>query len=208
MLSTKAPGRSYAKFWFSVIATMTVLGAGRAAADPSARAAIERFERGGIADKYYLIGIGAGLSWANATLFADHKQRLFCVPEKVALAPEQEFDILKRYVQDNPLVADKSVGAVLLSALADAFPCTAEPNHVATQKPEEQSATTLMFIERWLDANSRCRGGAADAPTTAAACAERQRYDTSLNLLGQCYGKRGQIGADMAWHPCGPDSLR
>ena len=70
-----------------------------------------------------MMGTGNGLSWANAGLNSEHKPLLFCVPEKVALTSEQELDILKRYVHENPASADMSLGGVLLSALIDAFPC-------------------------------------------------------------------------------------
>jgi hypothetical protein len=171
------------------------------------RAILDRYERGDPAGRYYLIGIGTGLSWANANLFRDHKPRLFCVPEKVTLAPEQELDILKRYVQRNPNLADKQVGAVLLLALIDAFPCVPEqPKQDAA--PEQQSQATAELIKRWYDANSRCRGGSGDSSATEAACRERDGYDELLSALGQCYGRKGQIGAEMKWHFCGPDSLQ
>ena len=169
----------------AVIATF--LTATPALADPTVRAILDRYERGDPAGRYYLIGIGTGLSWANANLFRDHKPRLFCVPEKVTLAPEQELDILKRYVQRNPNLADKQVGAVLLLALIDAFPCVPEqPKQDAA--PEQQSQATAELIKRWYDANSRCRGGSGDSSATEAACRERDGYDELLSALGQCYG--------------------
>jgi hypothetical protein len=69
------------------------------------------------------MGSGNGFSWANAQLYVDHKIRLFCVPDKVVLTPDQELDILKRYVLEHPIYADASAGGALLAALVDAFPC-------------------------------------------------------------------------------------
>jgi hypothetical protein len=69
-----------------------------------------------------------------------------------------------------------------------------------------EPATTL--IELWYDANSRCRGGSGDSPLTEAACSERERYGSRLDALGRCYGKQGQIGAEMKWHVCSADSFR
>jgi hypothetical protein len=75
----------------------------------------------------------------------------------------------------------------------------------AQTRPPEPAAT---LIELWLDANGRCRGGAGDAARTDAACAERERLGGRLDGLDWCYGKRGQIGAEMQWHRCMSTSLR
>lgn len=56
--------------------------------------------------------------------------------------------------------------------------------------------------------NSACRGGSGDDPRTQRACAERDRVVSALQRAGYCYGRRGQVGAQMSWHRCGPDSLR
>jgi hypothetical protein len=73
---------------------------------------------------------------------------------------------------------------------------------------EQRSEPAATLMELWHDANSRCRGGRGDSPLTEAACSERERYASRLDSLGRCYGKRGQIGAEMKWHVCSPDSLR
>jgi hypothetical protein len=107
----------------AALTALSVLTTTTAVAEPTVSATLERLERGDPAGKYFLMGLGAGLSWANATLNSEHKQLIFCVPEKVALTSEQELDILKRYVQANPEFGNLSVGAVLVAALIDAFPC-------------------------------------------------------------------------------------
>ena len=56
--------------------------------------------------------------------------------------------------------------------------------------------------------NSRCRGGSGDDARTHKARAERDRVVAALQLAGYCFGHRGQVGAQMSWHRCGPDSLR
>ncbi len=38
--------------------------------------------------------------------------------------------------------------------------------------------------------------------------AERDRIVAGLQQAGYCYGRRGQVGAQMSWHRCGLDSLR
>jgi len=63
------------------------------------------------------------------------------------------------------------------------------------------------LIDLWYDANDRCRGGSGDAPLTMAACAEREKLSSRLESLGRYYGKLGQIGAEMEWHICQPNSI-
>ena len=106
-----------------VASALVVLATTPAFAELSAKSILERLAQGDSASKFYLMGNGNGLSWANSALYNKHMPLLFCVPEKVALTSEQELDILKRYVVENPATADRPVGAVLLTALIDAFPC-------------------------------------------------------------------------------------
>lgn len=71
---------------------------------------------------------------------------------------------------------------------------------------QAQSADELIASYRVL--NSACRGGSGDDPRTQKACAERDRIVAGLQQAGYCYGRRGQVGAQMSWHRCGLDSLR
>jgi len=64
------------------------------------------------------------------------------------------------------------------------------------------------LITLYSDANSRCRGGSGDGQDTWVSCAERTEIEERLGRVGQCYGREGQIGADMRWHRCGQGSLR
>jgi Rap1a immunity proteins len=106
-----------------VAAAVAVLATTPAVAEMTAKSMLERLERGDPAGRFFLMGTGNGLSWANAQLYTAHKPRLFCVPDKLALTSDQELDILKRYVREHPTFADMSVGAVLAEAMIDAFPC-------------------------------------------------------------------------------------
>jgi hypothetical protein len=83
-----------------------------------------------------------------------------------------------------------------------------EPVSGTATRAHETSEPTATLIELWYDANSRCRGGPGDSALTDAACSERDRYTSRLDALDRCYGKRGQIGAEMKWHVCASDSLR
>jgi hypothetical protein len=77
-------------------------------------------------------------------------------------------------------------------------------------RARRQASTPNMPLQSLLtlegDANDRCRGGGVD--DIWAACAERTEYVEALHVRGMCYGKQGQIGADMVWHRCGPGSIR
>jgi hypothetical protein len=64
------------------------------------------------------------------------------------------------------------------------------------------------LLARYRSLNSACRGGSGDDPRTQQACVERDRVVAALQRSGYCHGRRGQIGAQMSWHRCGPDSLR
>lgn len=71
-----------------------------------------------------------------------------------------------------------------------------------------QAASGNELIASFRSLNSACRGGSGDDPRTQRACAERDRVASALQQAGYCYGRRGEVGAQMIWHRCGPDSLR
>lgn len=86
----------------------------------------------------YVKGIGDGFVWANALLESTHRERLFCVPEKLDLDSRNYQQILESFLPTLnskvhwPLRTWKSVeevpvGFVLIEALVDAFPCGAAP---------------------------------------------------------------------------------
>lgn len=39
-------------------------------------------------------------------------------------------------------------------------------------------------------------------------CHRRERLVGRLTQAGMCYGKKGQVGAEMHWHRCGPGSFQ
>ena len=65
---------------------------------------------------------------------------------------------------------------------------------------------TMISAEHDLDV--MCRGGSPEEFTTVEACKQRDKLVKMLRGNGFCYGKKGQIGANMQWHKCGPNSLR
>ena len=64
----------------------------------------------------------------------------------------------------------------------------------------------LVAIHRTL--NGMCRGWSGDDPHTQEVCEVHDRVGAVLKHKGHCYGRRGQVGAQMSWHRCGADSLR
>ena len=80
----------------------------------------------------------------------------------------------------------------------------------ATPPPAKarQAEPDRTLIDMWLEADSSCRGGRGDSPKTEAACGERERISARLEKLGNCYGRKGEIGAEMVWHKCEKGSHR
>lgn len=77
---------------------------------------------------------------------------------------------------------------------------------VGASSAKEQTAPEQL-IEQWREQNSLCRGLHGDDPRMQPACDARQRSGRALDAQGWCYGKKDQMGYQMKWHPCGPDSL-
>jgi hypothetical protein len=77
-----------------------------------------------VLENIYLHGIIEGFLWANGKLTLDrHEGPLFCQPQRLALAPEQELSILEEYVKGHPDDADLPLGLLARLALEDTFPC-------------------------------------------------------------------------------------
>jgi hypothetical protein len=64
----------------------------------------------------------------------------------------------------------------------------------------------LIGIERAL--STMCRAWKGDEKHTDEVCAVRDRMGEALNKMGYCYGKEGQVGAEMDWHKCSQHSRR
>jgi hypothetical protein len=70
------------------------------------------------------------------------------------------------------------------------------------------SADPKMLVKLWTKEYEVCRGSYPNDPRRDAACAAMGTYVDKLHAIGWCYGKEGQIRAEMDWHKCGPGSLR
>ncbi len=68
------------------------------------------------------------------------------------------------------------------------------------------SPTDRQLLDQVRSLDSKCRGlppGEDDG-----ACQKRDQIVGRLTERGYCYGLKGQVGADMRWHRCGPRSER
>ncbi len=70
-----------------------------------------------------------------------------------------------------------------------------------------QDAETIRLLQDEAVLNSNCRGGSGDNSETWQACGARDYVGYLLSQRGYCYGKDGQIGAEMEWHQCTTGSL-
>jgi hypothetical protein len=61
------------------------------------------------------------------------------------------------------------------------------------------------LVKRWHFLNGDCRG--SSPPISDRACNERPKVAAQLARRGWCYGKKGEIGAQMVWHHCGKQWL-
>jgi hypothetical protein len=79
--------------------------------------------------RYWVKGLGEGFIWANFKLLAEHRNPLFCPPEKLSLTTESYLDIIDIEIVELSTVAtqkqmdEMSVGVVLTDGLRKRFPC-------------------------------------------------------------------------------------
>jgi hypothetical protein len=79
-------------------------------------------------------------------------------------------------------------------------------------------AATPVYADDWIVQNlikadelldGICRGTAdPDSSDAKLACKARQVVYEAIDKHNWCYGKIGQVGADMRWHKCGKNSQR
>lgn len=94
-----------------------------ASAELSANEFIEKLKGGDQTYKIWLHGIATGLEWANSRIEANGGKPLWCLPAKLGLTPEQEIEMLKRFLEEYPSDGTFPTGMVLMSAYAWTFPC-------------------------------------------------------------------------------------
>lgn len=94
---------------------------GPALADPPAEQFLQsRDDPEGV---LYFTGITVGFAWANARLRQLGEPQLFCAPEHGALNYDQMMNIMSSYIRDHRSTAATPVGATLMLALQEAYPC-------------------------------------------------------------------------------------
>ena len=72
----------------------------------------------------YIVGVSdqAINDEALSTTLSDHTRRYYCLPAEAH--SEQLVLVVKKYLQDHPAKLHLPAGAVTLSALVEAFPCS------------------------------------------------------------------------------------
>jgi len=78
----------------------------------------------------YVSGVGTGVSWANTTLDAKKRERLYCPPPKVALnasnyaeIARQEYDSDKKYYEQLVEFPADAIAYAVLNGLMKQLPC-------------------------------------------------------------------------------------
>lgn len=61
-------------------------------------------------------------------------------------------------------------------------------------------------IAQWQEENGLCRGGSGNSDETTEACGRRDSIAAKLQNVGWCYGRPGEYGYQMHWHPCDESS--
>jgi len=71
----------------------------------------------------YIGFTGLGIFWANEEMKHKGGSGLYCLPDELALQPEQYISILRNYVKKYSFAGEMQMGLVLVQALKDVFPC-------------------------------------------------------------------------------------
>lgn len=76
--------------------------------------------------KAYIAGVGAGYTFANATLEVKGQPQLYCAPERLVQDQALFLTVLEREVKESlqSAPATTPIAIVLLTALEKTFPCT------------------------------------------------------------------------------------
>lgn len=74
--------------------------------------------------------------------------------------------------------------------------------------PAAAAPSVQELLKAEAAANAACRGSTEpESIQTQEECDRRDRLVGRLSQEGMCYGRQGEVGAQMRWHRCGPGSL-
>ncbi|PDT79782.1 hypothetical protein [Sinorhizobium sp. BJ1] len=60
----------------------------------------------------------------------------------------------------------------------------------------------VRLISQWHQENLHCRGSSGNSAETLAACDRRETIGEKLESVSWCYGREGEYGYQLEWHPC------
>lgn len=98
-------------------------------AEATARVFLQRIDEGGTVGEMWAQILNAyanGISWANTHMGNGGQPPMFCQPANLAITAGQNVDILRRYIEINPTIAEAPAGLAMLRALQATFPCPAQ----------------------------------------------------------------------------------
>jgi hypothetical protein len=105
------------------LTVLALIAASPVRAEISTQDALKDYDSGSKIVITYIQGLRQGLEWANAGNRHINQRPLYCPPPKLALSLQQYVSVLKDYMSKHPQLNEEPVGASLLMAAQDAFPC-------------------------------------------------------------------------------------
>jgi hypothetical protein len=177
-----------------------------------------------------LLGYASMGLWVSVILYGNHLYQLHVGKQvRAILSKESSENAIPQLVRRGGTSSGVAIGYLVAFGLIGWMSTASEPraflsalmnqsqpsfNGAAkkgapTDSTQEAIPTAVQsLLELWEKQNAKCRGGSGDEPETLRMCDARDETSRRLDKLDYCYGKNGQIGAEMEWHRCGPDSIR
>jgi hypothetical protein len=100
-----------------------------AQAEADARTFLQRIDAGGPDGEMWAQILNAyanGIAWANTHIGQNERPKMYCQPANLAITARQNVDILRRYVERDPAIADAPAGLAMLRTLQATFPCPSQ----------------------------------------------------------------------------------
>lgn len=85
--------------------------------------ATENSAKSGEATVVYVLGVIKGFEWSNAEDRVKGREPLYCSPNNLAITPDQDFDILNRFIKARNFPVSTPIEGIALTAMENTFPC-------------------------------------------------------------------------------------